>query len=240
MNQIDGVSEFENENFILDGTKKTSRAENIAEVIRDGIDRGYWKPEDRINDQELAERLGVSRLTVREALSRLVERRILEKKHWKGYTVRKFSWEDVQNIIDVRLSLEELALRNAMVKNPDSLIEELSSALDTCRNVLANGDYQVFFSADYLFHEILYRQSGNPWIEDVLSDLHLAINLIRHISQADRIQEVATSSIRDHEEILQALRDGQGERAVALLREHLNNHRERVRREYAAQNGKDA
>jgi DNA-binding GntR family transcriptional regulator len=235
MNQNDDAMAFESDNFILDGAKKISRAENIAGVIRDGIERGYWKPDDRINDQELSERLGVSRLTVREALSRLVERRILEKKHWKGYTVRKLSWEDIENIIDVRLSLEELALKNGMAKNPGTLIQELTAAIGTCRKLLADGDYQSFFTADYLFHEVLYRQSGNPWIEDILSDLHLVINLIRHISQADRVQEVAEISIRDHESILQAVRDGQGNVAASRLREHLNNHRERVRREYAAQ-----
>lgn len=232
MNPTSEATEFENEFFFPEGTKKTSRAETIAEVIRDGIDRGYWKPEDRINDQELSERLGVSRLTVREALSRLVERRILEKKHWKGYTVRKFTWDEIDNLIDVRLALEELALRKAVEKNPDRFVAELGGALEASKKIVASGDFQGFFTTDFLFHEILYRSSGNPWIEDILSDLHLVINLVRHISQAEHVEEVARRSITDHERILEALRAGDRETAIESLRAHLNNHRDRVRREY--------
>jgi DNA-binding GntR family transcriptional regulator len=237
MDQKSDLAGFEGEDFFPDGVKRTSRAEGIAEVVREGIDRGYWKPEDRINDQELSERLGVSRLTVREALSRLVERRILEKKHWKGYTVRKFTWEEIDNLIDVRLSLEELALRKAVEKNPEQTVSEMSAALEASKKIVADGDFQGFFNTDFLFHEIMYRRSGNPWIEDILSDLHLVIILIRHLSQAEHVEDVARRSIQDHERIMDALRQGQWDGAVDALRQHLNNHRNRVRREYGIHGG---
>ena len=233
MNKKMHVVGFDGEDFFPEGMKKTSRAENIAEVVREGIDRGYWKPEDRINDQELSERLGVSRLTVREALSRLVERRILEKKHWKGYTVRKFTWEEIDNLIDVRLVLEELAMRKAIEKNAEQTVSEMGEALEASKKIVAGGDFQGFFNTDFLFHEILYQRSGNPWIEDILSDLHLVINLIRHLSQAEHVEDVARRSIQDHERIMDALQQGNWEAAIDNLRLHLNNHRDRVRQEYS-------
>jgi len=222
----------DSDDFFAEVVKKTSRAESIAEIISEGIGRGYWKPEDRINDLELSERLGVSRLTVREALSRLAERRILERKHWKGYTVRKFTWEEIDNLIDVRLALEELALRKASEKNPSELVARMSASLNASKKVVEAGDFKGFFKTDYVFHQILYSSSENPWIEDILSDLYLVINISRHLSQADHIEDVARSSIKDHERILAALKKGHVDEGVENLRKHLNNHRERVRKEF--------
>ena len=218
--------------FFAENVKKTSRAESVVEVIIQGITRGYWKTGDRINDEELSKHLGVSRLTVREALSKLVERNLLEQKHWKGYTVRRLTMEEVDGLIDVRLALEELALRKAISKMSDTMKADLEAALKDSEVALAEGDFTNFFALDYQFHEVFYKGSENIWIYKLLGDLRLLINVVRRMSQVDNSRDVAEKSIKEHERILEDIRASRWEAAVEHLREHLNNHRERVRKEY--------
>ena len=72
----------QNSQHLMQGSSvfsKESRAEHVATIIRNGISSGFWRPGDTINDQALASDLGVSRTSVREALSRLVESRVVER-----------------------------------------------------------------------------------------------------------------------------------------------------------------
>jgi len=181
----------EKADFLERPGRKTSRAEDIVAIVKEGIVSGYCKPEEKINDLDLSERLGVSRLTVREALSKLVERGLVEKKHWKGYAVRKLSWEEITALIDVRLALEELALRDVIRRMTPRVVAELESSVIASRAVIAEEKYGEFFGTDYVFHEIMYRESGNPWIPEILTDLHVLIGIIRFISQAEHLDKVA-------------------------------------------------
>jgi DNA-binding GntR family transcriptional regulator len=130
----------------------------------------------------------------------------------------------------VRLSLEELALRKAVEKNPEQTVSEMGAALEASKKIVANGDFQGFFNTDFLFHEIMYRRSGNPWIEDILSDLHLVINLIR-TSPKRALEDVAAGASRtraDHGRPAEGAVGRRCGRPAAAL----NNHR-RVRRNTA-------
>ncbi|MFA6008319.1 MAG: GntR family transcriptional regulator [Candidatus Shapirobacteria bacterium] len=219
--------------ILAEFVKKTSRAENVVDIIIQGIVKGYWKPGDKINDLALSERLGVSRITVREALSKLVERNLVEKKHWKGYAVRRFTWAEIDGLIDVRLVLEELALRKVIEKMTPEVKADLANLLEESKKLVAAGDFKQFFTLDYEFHEYIYHKSGNAWISGLLGDLRLVINMVRIISQVDHSETVARNSIGEHERIVEDLMASRWESAVAHLKEHLNHHRERVRKEFA-------
>ena len=233
MENTESPSQIMDTDLLGEFVKKTSRAENVVDIIIQGIVKGYWKPGDKINDLALSERLGVSRITVREALSKLVERNLVEKKHWKGYAVRQFTWEEIDGLIDVRLVLEELALRKVIEKMTPEIMSDLASLLEESKKLVAVGDFKQFFTLDYEFHEYLYQHSGNVWISGLLGDLRLVINMVRIISQVDHIETVARNSIGEHERVVEDLMASRWESAVTHLKEHLNNHRERVRKEFA-------
>jgi DNA-binding GntR family transcriptional regulator len=232
MENTKNPSETIDTDMLSDFVRKTSRAENVVDIIIQGIIKGYWKPGDKINDLALSERLGVSRITVREALSKLVERNLIEKKHWKGYAVRQFTWEEIDGLIDVRLVLEELALRKVIEKMTPEIMNDLLRLLEESKRLVAIGDFKQFFILDYEFHEYLYQHSGNVWISGLLGDLRLVINMVRIISQVDHSERVARNSIGEHERIMEDLKASRWEAAVASLRNHLNQHRERVRKEF--------
>ena len=219
-----------------DTIKRTNRAEDIVGVITEGIINGYWKPDEKISDQELSERLGVSRLTVREALAKLVERKLVEKRYWKGYTVRKLSWDEIDSLIDVRLALEELALKQTFAGMSPAVVRELEESIESARKYIDSGDFYAFFHADYLFHEIISRESGNPWLPDILQDLHVLISIVRVISQSERIADVAKESMAEHTQILAHIQAGQLDSAMESLRIHFANHRRRVQDEFSYMN----
>jgi len=226
------------EDCLLPLFAKTSRAENVYEAIRKGIISGYWKAGDRINDAELAKRYGVSRLSVREALSKLVESRILEKEYWKGYYVRKISLDEFESIFDIRQSLEELALHRIMASGDTSIAVELEKAVDKSEADLKAGNSEEFMKSDFSFHEILYRQSGNPWIPYILSITKILIDIFRTIERGDGFEKVASASINEHRAVIEMVKKNDEKKALEYLDRHLKNHKERVYREYKKQAGK--
>ncbi len=218
--------------FLTPLFEKTSRAENVYEAIKEGIISGYWKAGDRINDQELADKYQVSRLSVREALSKLVEARILEKVHWKGYYVRKITWEELESIFEIREALEQLALKNFMERATEKEIEQLIEAVAQSERDLNNNDYDKFMKSDFMFHEIIYKYSGNPWIPYILSVAKILIDILRRIEKVEGWQEVGRASITEHKEIIEKIKNRDKTSALKLLKKHLQHHKERVIKGY--------
>lgn len=225
------------EDFLIPLFAKTSRAENVYEAIRKGIISGYWKAGDRINDAELAKRYGVSRLSVREALSKLVESRILKKEYWKGYYVRKISLDEFESIFEIRQSLEELALHRIMASGDTSIASELEKAVDKSEADLRTGNSEEFMKSDFAFHEILYRESGNPWIPYILSITKILIDMFRSIEKGDEFEKVAGASIKEHRAVIEMIKENNEKKANEYLLQHLKNHKERVFKGYKKQTG---
>lgn len=210
-----------------------SRSKSIGEIVTRALIEGVWMPGDRINDQELSERLNVSRISVREALSSLVERRIVEKVHWKGYFVRKLTLEEIESIIEVRMVLEELAVKKLISSKAQDIYGEMQKAIDNSEQVLASSSYSEYMETDFRFHELMYEGSGNLWIKNIISDLRLHINILRNLSMKTDYRKAAALSIHDHRDILEKLAVGDEAGAVELLRAHFSTHLRNIRAAYA-------
>ncbi|WP_319562549.1 GntR family transcriptional regulator [Marispirochaeta sp.] len=212
--------------------EKTSRADTIYEIIKDGILQGVWKPGDKIDDQELAKRLGVSRLSVREALSKFVENLIIEKQHWKGYQVRQLQWKEIEGIMEIRIALETIAIDHVARNITPELIKELEGTLNQAVRDMEAEDHTAFRLSDYAFHEIIHRECGNIWITNIISNIRVLIEIIRRISQEEHFRNVAWASIEEHRAVLDCLKNRDPQCAVETLRSHLLMYTERVRAEY--------
>ena len=212
--------------------RKQSRAEIIQELIRERIARGVWKPGDKIDDRVLTEELSVSRLSVREALSRLVATGVVVLESWKGYRLRELDRHEIDSIIDVRLSLEELAIRSARKNATDATFAQLEQTVSRSIEFRDKGDTVAFRREDTHFHEIIYYTSNNRWIEEILGNLRPLIDAIWFISQDNAFESVTNQSVEEHFAILEALRSGNEASAVEAMRTHMVNHRTRVHEHY--------
>jgi DNA-binding GntR family transcriptional regulator len=210
----------------------SSRSKNISQVITDALIAGYWLPGERINDLELANLLHVSRISVREALTSLVERKVVEKVHWKGYFVRKLTLEEVQSIIEVRTTLEELAVTKLLANKNQDIFGEMRESIERSARELKANNYPQYMSTDFEFHELIYKGSGNLWIKVIIDDLRLQISLLRNLSMVEDFRRAGQDSIRDHRLIFEKLEAGDKRGAIVLLHKHFDTQYRNIEETY--------
>lgn len=206
-----------------------SVAGNIYEAIKDAIIAGKWFPGDRLNDQLIAQELQASRISVREALSKLVETDLVEKVRWKGYFLRCISLEEAHAIIEVRGALEELAVKNVMKSPPDGLFDELEEAIDKAEEFADSGlsgaeDHKTYMRAVFRFHNLIYEASGNFLIERMISNLRLQIEILRNVAMVDESHSTAHRSLDEHREILSHMKARDEEGALQAVQKHMQTH----------------
>lgn len=207
--------------------KKQSKSELVYNYLLDGIMSGVWDLGERINDKKVAEMLGINRLAVREALSRLIENDVVEQLHWKGYHVRSITQKDVMHIVDIRISLESLAMRQLLQKPEEHKLQYFSKMQETIKKqelYINNDDHVSYLEVDFHFHELLYEASENPLIGKIIGNFRIMTNLLRNVSMGKKpedFREAAYISTKDHQELLDAMMENDYMRAKKLLIIHL-------------------
>ena len=210
---------------------KASRSEEVFAYIKEKLLSGTWKTGDRLNDSLLAEEIGVSRLSVREALFRLTETGVVEKRQWKGYFIREITDETVSDIVDVRTAMESVSIRYFIRECTPEQLELLKKVLDDSRRLLREGDLTGYLATDYAFHETIFNNQHNRYIAHIMDILQLVIHFIRYKSMGtgETFIKTAENSIQWHQRIFDAIEAKDEDLAVELLREHLLSHQEEVR-----------
>ena len=202
---------------------KQSRVDHVCEVIKDGIIQGYWKPGDRIDENLLAKQLEVSRLTVREALSKLGTIKIVEQKHWKGFQLREFSQDEIRNILEIRSYLEIFVFQRFINNFQIDQIKTLESCIEEAELFLKNNNIVNFRIADFKFHKEIQKVAGNTWASDFLEQLYFLIDIIRfHYCNLDYL-EISNKSVKQHKEIINHMKAKQFKKAMEAVQKHHND-----------------
>ena len=209
----------------------SSRAERVYEIIKEKLISGCWLPGDRINDSAIALELGVSKIVVREALSKLAENCNLQKIHWKGYFLREISTQEIKSIVQIRLALEKIAIANTTEARDEEVFKKLDDAIATSRSKLDGLDHAEYMKADFEFHNIIYEASGNTWIKRIIANLIVPINILRNLSMPD-FHQAALKSIEEHETILKYIREGDAQKALSAMEDHMNTHVLNIQAQY--------
>jgi len=206
-------------------------------VLPTAVDYAYeqiWKQlvfaneqkEQRLSDVALAEKLGVSRTPVRQALERLVQDGLVRADPRRGFWIRQFTVEDIHEIYDVRGALEVLALRLAAPRLDPA---DLHSQLDLLYEVRAKIDQQpvsLFLQCDFRLHTLLIRASGNSRLIHYLSTLRSQFSMFQ--IKDTRNPERLAPTLDDHEQILLALLAGDVDKAAEVLATHITRSKEYV------------
>ncbi|MBB96138.1 MAG: GntR family transcriptional regulator [Rhodobacteraceae bacterium] len=143
--------------------KRISLADSVADSIAEAISTRHILPGERIVESSLTSRLGVSRVPIREALRVLHAQGILSGGGFKGYRVTDFGPEVTQQILEVRLSLETILLRDAIAnwRSGAADISELDRAIEDMRRSARAGDVRASLLADLQFHRTIREAAGN-------------------------------------------------------------------------------
>ena len=195
---------------------------NLSAAVYDQIKRDIFDfrllPGDRFTETEVAERVGVSRTPVREALYRLEQEGYIQVSARNGWSVKPFDFEYFENLYDVRVVLELAAVR----KLCDAPHKPDLDALKEIWLVPADKrlkDPQRVSNLDEEFHQGIVRATGNPEMARMHRDITERIRIIRRLdfTQPERI----VSTYDEHALILRAIIKRRADQASLLLRSHI-------------------
>jgi DNA-binding GntR family transcriptional regulator len=205
---------------LSDGTGTVRSPDAIADLIVDAILAGRIGAGQHLGEQSLADLFGVSRTLVREALSRLSARGMVEVSARRGWTVVAPSMEEARDAFGARLAIETGLVQSLPGPLPAAQVRRLKGHVARERAAIRAGEPG---QRSYLlgeFHVCLAECAGNGLLADILKDLTARTTLIATLYQSTHD---AARSCADHAEIVAALADGDLPAATALLRRHIQD-----------------
>jgi DNA-binding GntR family transcriptional regulator len=176
-------------------------------IIRTKILRGDFELGSRIREDVLAEEISISRTPVREAINRLVADGIIIKKSQKGLYLIDPDSEQIEDNIDIRLSLEKLSVEKCIQRSTDADIDEISNVLNTFEDALNKKDYDTCNELDSEFHILIAQLSANSSLMKLLDDLSAFFLLVRKKEKKSNPQKKNTRTLKEHRRIAEAIRN---------------------------------
>ncbi|MBD2774331.1 GntR family transcriptional regulator [Iningainema tapete] len=199
---------------------RESMSDRVKQILVRRILKGIYKPGDRLVELQLARELDTSQAPVREALRELEVMRLVECQTYRGTRVREVSQRELQESYQVRSELEALAARLAAPKfsaHPESIQE----ALAALKVAAAKEDIEQFTQCNTAFHRLIVETSGNSILLRVWDSLTFeALTLINLVLVKQKMVNLQSFN-QQHQAIVDALVQGDGETAAQLLRSHL-------------------
>ncbi|PWJ21039.1 GntR family transcriptional regulator [Jannaschia seohaensis] len=186
-------------------------------LIVEAIDQGVYRPGDRLVESELADRFGVSRTPIREALQRL-ETQALLTRDGRSLIVASLSHDQLAELYAVRTELEALAARLAAQHAAREEITVLAAMVEEDRALL--GDPQALAKANRRFHAQIHRASHNRYLLQQLGMVHRSMALMAKTSLA--AEGRGETALAEHQAIVDAIAARDGDRAAQALRDHLS------------------
>jgi GntR family transcriptional regulator, rspAB operon transcriptional repressor len=193
----------------------------ILSYLREKILGGAMSPDERLIETRIAKEIGVSRTPVREALHSLEQERLVKAIPRVGYVVTRMQQEEVEEICEIRIAIEGLAIKRAIERAQEQLAKDLRKNILRQRNELSKGNLRAYVELDAQFHEVSAALSGSSRLLEMA--LMLRRHMLRFRIQALYIIETALKSLKGHERILEAVEKGDPKTAIAVLEQHLKS-----------------
>lgn len=186
-------------------------------LILEAIERGDYRPGDRLVESDLAERFGVSRTPVREALQRLETQSMLAR-DGRSLIVASLDHNQLAELYVVRAELEGLAARLAAKHASPEEIRVLQAMIEDDRAFLSDPDAMA--RANKRFHRQIHLASHNRFLVQQLDLVHRSMALLATTSLAAAGRSEA--ALAEHEAIVRAIASGNGASAQEALRDHIS------------------
>ena len=188
-------------------------------LILEAIDAGLYKPGDRLVESELAERLGVSRTPVREALQRLETQSMLTR-DGRSLIVASLDHNQLSELYAVRTELEGLAARLAARHATDEEMRVLRGMVRDDRSLLG-GDPGALSRANKRFHKQIHLASHNRFLVQQLDLVHRSMALMATTSFAVEGRDAV--ALDEHDQIVAAIAARDGDAAYEALKAHISS-----------------
>ncbi len=199
----------------------------VFNTLRQAILKGELKPGERLMEIQLANKLGVSRTPVREAIRKLELEGLVLMIPRKGAEVAEITRQDMEDVLEVRTALEELAVKDACDHITDAQLSELKKASNEFKKALLEGkDLVTCADADMHFHDVILSATNNRRLIQILNNLRE--QMYRYRMEYLKDERTHKTLIEEHDAIRRALKKHDKVKAGAAIRVHIDNQKRSI------------
>lgn len=202
----------------------------VFQQLKNSILAGEFENGAELREIALSKKLGVSRTPVREALRQLEQEGLVEIYPNRGAYVKGITYKDVEDIFRIRARLEGLCAEMAVSSITQEQLDKLDEIILLSKFYEEKKDMEHLLKMDSQFHEVLFESCGSKMLEHQLKDYHQYVQKARLRSL--KRQERAKKSTMEHEEILDAIKARDAQKADELATRHILNAIANIRLEH--------
>lgn len=192
----------------------------VFNTLRNAILTGDLEPGERLLEIKLADKLGVSRTPIREAIRKLELEGLVVITPRKSAEVARITKEDLRDVLEVRRVLECLAIELSCEKITDEIVGELESNLKEFQKAIKKNDIKEIAVTDVDFHEIIYKSTGNKRLIQILNNLRE--QMYRYRLEYIKDKETRENLVGEHRTIIDALSSGNSQEGKKAILKHIN------------------
>ena len=193
----------------------------VFNTLREAILKGDLKPGERLMEVQLAKQMGVSRTPIREAIRKLELEGMAVTMPRRGAVVAKMTEKDMEDVLQVRRALEELAASIACDQISMSQIKDLKAAMNEFEKQTKAGDIKEITDADVAFHDIIYKSTGNRRLMAIMKGF--GEQMYRYRVEYLKEEENYPTLIDEHREIVEGLQRRDKNAVVEIMHRHVTN-----------------
>ena len=206
---------------------RRSLSDGVVARLRSAIVRGTFAPGQRLNEAELAEAFSVSRGPIREALTVLDREGLLKVERHRGAWVTLLSRRDIDEIYELRLALERLAMERAARLATNEDCAAMADVIDLLRDAVERQDVFDTVALDVRFHDHIYRAARHDRLYQSWALLRPQIETFLNSRPSDQ-NAYLDQAVREHTELLDVIRRHARDEAVTMIESHIHSAYDRV------------
>jgi DNA-binding GntR family transcriptional regulator len=196
-----------------------NRSETLREAIEEMIAVGKLRPGEHLDETELAKAFGVSRTPIREALIQLASTGVIVIRPRRGAVVAEIGPQQLVEMFEVMAEFEAMCGRLAARRMSPAEHANLLAAHQACKEARNAQDPDAYYYKNEAFHMVIYAGSHNSFLAEQARNLHNRLRSYRRLQL--RVRDRIAASYAEHEAVVRAIIDGDGERTTELLRSHI-------------------
>ena len=205
----------------------------VYQILKDDICEGRFAPGQWLQENELAERLCVSRSPIREALRQLASDGLVVEIPNKGAFVKEFTARDIEEIFDLRVLLEDYAISKLQHHLTTADMQQLIDCLNEMERLHAQKNLRAYTDMDSKLHGLLIELCGNSLLESMYARIHSLNQQFRiySLTSTQRFNE----SMEEHRDIVHCLLTNNADEARAINKRHLQLAKDKIIQHFSEQ-----
>ncbi len=191
----------------------------IRGALENAIVEGRFPPGAKLDPELLAREFDCSRTPIREALQQLEASGLVRVFPKRGTFVSEWTADELAERFEVMAEIEAACARLAARRITDAELTEFEAVHAACRALAEAGDVDAYYTRNSDFHHCIYHATHNAFLEQEASRLHAVLQPYRRMQL--RVRNRMARSLAEHDDVLAAIRSGDGEAAAKAMRDHV-------------------